>query len=104
MQLVGPIIKIAFIEISSFSFQELHARMEAELAPADPLDVDNKQISENLTNASQQPSTPYGSIPNGTTNGEGTDWFISWKSLCLSPLFLRNITVEEVAKRKSGFS
>ena len=46
-------------------------KLEGELAPADPLDVDNKQISDNLTQASQQPSTPYGAIPNGTANGEG---------------------------------
>ncbi|ELU18290.1 hypothetical protein CAPTEDRAFT_185772, partial [Capitella teleta] len=48
--------------------------MEAELAPADPLDVDNKQISENLTHASQQSTTEYGSIPNGTTNGEDPEF------------------------------
>ncbi len=45
--------------------------MEGEVAPLDPLDVDNKKLSDHLTNVSEQPSSPYGLIPNGTANGDG---------------------------------
>ena len=41
------------------------------MGPVDPLDVDGKKISDNLNNASQQPSSPYGSIANGSLSGEG---------------------------------
>lgn len=51
-------------------FQEMHEKMEGEIAPVDPLDVDSKKLSENLSNASQQPATPYGAIPNGNANGK----------------------------------
>ena len=44
--------------------------MESEIAPADPLDVDNRKMSDNLSNAAQQPSSPYGAIPNGNANGK----------------------------------
>lgn len=54
------------------SLQEIQEKMKNEVGPIDPLDVDNQKITDNLTNASQQPSSPYGAIPNGSAaNGDG---------------------------------
>ena len=39
------------------------------MAPGDPLDMENRKMSDNLSNAGQQPGTPYGAIPNGNANG-----------------------------------
>lgn len=48
--------------------------MEGEVAPADPLDVDSKKISDTLNAGSAQTqsnSGSYGTIPNGTTANDG---------------------------------
>ena len=51
--------------------QENAQKKEEEVETGDPLDVDARKVSENLNNASEQPSTPYGAIPNGTANTDG---------------------------------
>ena len=66
-------------------FQELQEKQQGQVAPADPLDVDNQQISDNLSNASKQPSTPYGAIPNGTAPGEGMASWILCQMALVSP-------------------
>ena len=55
------------------SLQEVAEQCKDQAVPADPLDVDNQLMTENLTctPASNRSVSQYGAIPNGNAANEG---------------------------------